>query len=44
MAKEREELQISSEVYRSLGKQCTEKTNELEMLKFKVRQTDFELQ
>jgi hypothetical protein len=44
MDKEREELQISSEVYRGLGKQCAEKANQLEELKFKVRTQESELQ
>lgn len=36
--REREEVMISSEIYKGLGRQCTEKSNELEMVKFKIQQ------
>ena len=36
--REREEVMSSSEVYKGLGKQCTEKSNELEMIKYKIQQ------
>jgi chromosome segregation ATPase len=42
--KEREEVLIASEHYKSLGKQWKEKENQLEMLRFKIRTQQMELE